>query len=166
MLGVVKAYGTRVGEVPSSRNQDGIAECIREKGNEYGTSTGRPRRIGWFDGVAVSYSRMVSGLTGLAVTLLDVLSGLETVKICTAYELRGKIIHTIHASIMDFEDCKPLYEELPGWMEDISQAKSFSDLPANAQNYIERIEKITGGPVVMISVGPDQTQTIMRKNIF
>lgn len=167
VLGVVKAYGTRVGEGAFvTEIKDGIAECIREKGNEYGTSTGRPRRIGWFDGVAVSYSRMVSGLTGLAVTLLDVLSGLETVKICTAYELRGKIIHTIPASIKDFEDCKPLYEELPGWMEDISQAKSFSDLPANAQNYIERIEKITGVPVVMISVGPDQTQTIMRKNIF
>lgn len=167
VVGVVKAYSTRVGSGAfPTEFEDGTADYIRKTGNEYGTSTGRPRRIGWFDGVIVNYSRIINGLTGLAVTLLDVLTGLKTVKICTGYELDGKIIHTVPAAIKDFERCRPVYEELPGWTEDISKVKSFSELPVNAQKYLQRIEEITKVPVIVFSVGPDQKQTVVRRNIF
>ncbi|HHZ11718.1 MAG TPA: adenylosuccinate synthase [Acholeplasmataceae bacterium] len=167
VLGVVKAYSTRVGEGPFPTEIEGeTADYIRKVGNEYGTSTGRPRRIGWFDAVLVNYSRMVNGLSGLAVTLLDVLGGLDTIKICTGYELNGRIIRTVPASVKDFENCRPVFEELPGWKEDISGCKSFSELPENAKRYLARIEEITGVPVVILSVGPDQKQTIVRREIF
>lgn len=167
IVGVVKAYSTRVGSGPfATEFEDEIAEYIRKTGNEYGTSTGRPRRIGWFDGVIANYSRIVNGLTGLAVTLLDVLTGLKTIKICTAYELNGKIIKSVPASIKDFENCRPIYEELPGWDEDITNVKSYEELPENAKKYLERIEEITQVPVVLFSVGPDREQTVLRKKLF
>ncbi|NLD26925.1 MAG: adenylosuccinate synthase [Acholeplasmataceae bacterium] len=167
VLGVVKAYSTRVGSGTFvTEFEDEIAHYIRETAHEYGTTTRRPRRIGWFDSVVLNYSRMINGLTGIAVTLLDVLSSLKTIKICTAYELDGKIIRNIPAAITDYDRCLPVYEELPGWDEDISQVRSFEELPINAQNYLKRIEILTGVPIVMFSVGPDKTQTIIRKEIF
>ncbi len=167
VVGVVKAYSTRVGSGAFvTEFEDEVAEYIRKTGNEYGTSTGRPRRIGWFDGVIARYSGMVNGLTGLAVTLLDVLTGLKTIKICTAYELNSKIINTVPASIKDFENCRPVYEELPGWEEDITNVKNYEELPENAKKYLERIEAITQVPVVLFSIGPDREQTVLRKELF
>jgi adenylosuccinate synthase len=167
VVGVVKAYSTRVGSGTFvTEFDDEIAHYIRETGNEYGTTTKRPRRIGWFDAVILNYSRMINGLTATAVTLLDVLSHLKTIKICTAYILDGKIINTVPASINDFNRCLPIYEELPGWDEDITNVQSFDELPLNAQAYINRIEELTKVPVAIFSVGPDKKQTIIRKNIF
>jgi adenylosuccinate synthase len=167
VVGVVKAYSTRVGSGAFvTEFEDEVAEYIRKTGNEYGTSTGRPRRIGLFDGVIARYSGMVNGLTGLAVTLLDVLTGLKTIKICTAYELNSKIINTVPASIKDFENCRPVYEELPGWEEDITNVKNYEELPENAKKYLERIEAITQVPVVLFSIGPDREQTVLRKELF
>jgi adenylosuccinate synthase len=167
IIGVVKAYNTRVGSGAFvTEFEDDISRQIRKVGNEYGTTTKRPRRIGWFDGVIVNYSRMVNGLTGLAVTLLDVLTGLKTIKVCTGYELNGKILNSVPASIKDFESCRPIYEELPGWDQDITQVKNFEELPENAQRYLNRIEEITKVPVIIFSVGPDQKQTVIRKKLF
>lgn len=167
VIGVVKAYSTRVGSGSfPTEFEDEVAKYIRETGNEYGTTTKRPRRIGWFDGVVINYSKMINGLTGISLMLLDVLTGLETLKICSSYKISGKTLHTIPASIRDYEHCVPVYEELPGWKEDISQVKSFDELPENAKNYIRRIETITGLDVQIFSVGPDKTQTIVRKDLF
>lgn len=167
VLGVVKAYSTRVGEgaFPTEMH-DEIGDTLRRIGREYGTVTGRARRIGWFDTVILSHSRRVSGLTALAITLLDVLSSLESIKICVAYELDGNIIHYVPATINEFARCKPIYIELPGWQCDISRVKSWDDLPENTQKYIKTIEELTNVPVVMISVGPDRDQTIILREIF
>lgn len=167
VIGVVKAYSTRVGEgaFPTELHNE-IGDYIREAGNEFGTVTGRPRRIGWFDGVIVSHSRRVGGLTGLSLNLLDVLTGLDTIKICVAYDLDGKEIKYVPATIKEFSRCIPKYIEVPGWKEDISHCKTYSDLPKNAQNYIKLIEEITQVPVVIVSVGPDREQTILLKEIY
>ncbi|MFV0518930.1 MAG: adenylosuccinate synthase [Lachnospirales bacterium] len=166
-LGVTKSYTTRVGSgVFPTEFEDEIAHQIREVGNEYGTSTGRPRRIGWLDTVILSHAKRVSGLTGLSIMLLDVLSGVEKLKICTAYKLNGKEISTIPANIKDYEKCEPIYIEVDGWKEDITKVTSFDELPLNAQNYLKTIEKLTGIPVKVFSVGPDRTQTILLDDIL
>ncbi|MCM1259939.1 MAG: adenylosuccinate synthase [Prevotella sp.] len=167
VIGVAKAYATRVGSGAfPTEFEDDIAKRIRETAHEYGTTTKRPRRIGWLDAVVLKYSTMINGLTGISLMLLDVLSGIETLKVCTAYELNGKKIESVPARISDFEACKPIYETLPGWCEDLSQIKTYEDLPANAKGYIAFIEKITGVPVVMVSVGPDINQTIIRRKVM
>ena len=167
VIGVVKAYSTRVGEGAFPTELHGeIADRIREIGREYGTVTGRPRRIGWFDSVVVSHTRRVSGLTGISVNLLDVLSGLETLKICTAYELDGQVIKYVPSTIKEFERCVPVYEEMPGWQEDITGVTSFEELPVAAQNYLRRIEELIGAQVAIFSVGPDREQTILLKELF
>ena len=167
VIGVVKAYSTRVGEGAFPTELHGeIADRIREIGREYGTVTGRPRRIGWFDSVVVSHTRRVSGLTGISVNLLDVLSGLETLKICTAYELDGQVIKYVPSTIKEFERCTPVYEEMPGWSEDITGVTSFEELPVAAQNYLHRIEELVGAQVAIFSVGPDREQTILMKELF
>ena len=167
VIGVVKAYSTRVGEgaFPSELHCE-IGARIREIGREYGTVTGRPRRIGWFDSVVVSHTRRVSGLTGISVNLLDVLSGLETLKICTAYELDGKVIKYVPSTIREFERCVPVYEEMPGWQEDITGVTSFDELPVAAQNYLRRIEELVGASIAIFSVGPDREQTILMKELL
>lgn len=162
VLGVAKAYCTRVGEGPFPTELfDELAHAIREKGHEYGTVTGRPRRIGWFDGVVARYTAQLAGISNWALMLFDVLSGLDTVKICTHYELDGKIIDTPPSTISRLTRCKPVYIELPGWKEDISGMTSYDQLPENAKNYVKKIEEITGVPVGVISVGPDRSQTIL-----
>ena len=167
VIGVVKAYSTRVGEGAFPTEIEGeIANRFREIGREYGTVTGRPRRIGWFDSVVVSHTRRVSGLTGISVNLLDVLSGLETLKICTAYELDGQVIKYVPSTIKEFERCTPVYEEMPGWQEDITGVTSFEELPVAAQNYLRRIEELIGAKVAIFSVGPDREQTILLKALF
>ena len=167
IVAIIKAYTTRVGEGPFVTELfDEISTTIREKAHEYGATTKRPRRIGWLDGVALRYSTNINGFTSISLMLLDILSGIEKIKICTAYELDGKKIYTIPASLKDYERCIPVYEEFDGWTEDISHVTSFDELPENAKKYIEGIERITKVPVKIFSVGPDKTQTIVREEIY
>lgn len=162
VVGVAKAYCTRVGSGPfPTELHDEIGDGIRERGHEYGTVTGRPRRIGWFDAVVGRYTSELAGITHWAVMLLDVLSGLDTVKICVAYDLDGKQIQSPPSTIASLSRCKPVYIELPGWKEDISGARTFDELPENAKAYVRKLEEVTGTPVGMISVGPDREQTII-----
>lgn len=165
-IGIIKAYTTRVGSGPFPTELfDETGDLIRERGHEYGTVTKRARRTGWFDAVVVNQSRRMSSLTGISLMLLDILSGFETIKICTAYKLNGEIIHSLPSTIKDIEAVEPVYEEMPGWQEDITQVKSFEELPMNCQNYIRRIEKLIHCPIVMFSVGPDRDQTVVLKEI-
>lgn len=167
VLGIVKAYSTRVGDGPfPTEFDDAVAHGIRERGREYGTVTKRPRRIGWFDATIIQHTRRVSGLTGLSIMLLDVLTGVEELKICTGYRLNGEVIEYVPSLINEFASCEPIYETMPGWNEDITAVTSFAQLPLNAQNYLKRIEKLANVPVVMFSVGPDREQTIRLKPIF
>ena len=162
VVGVAKAYCTRVGEGPfPTEFFDSDADGIRERGHEYGTVTGRPRRIGWFDAVVASYTSRLGGIDYWAIMLLDVLSGMEKVYICTAYECDGQLLQAPPSTISRLEKCKPVLEELPGWQEDISTIRDFAKLPENARRYLRRIEQLTGVPVGMVSVGPDREQTIM-----
>ncbi|MCF7924684.1 MAG: adenylosuccinate synthase [Candidatus Izimaplasma sp.] len=163
-IGVTKAYTTRVGAGPLPSEIEGeLAEQIRITGNEFGTTTGRPRRIGWLDTVVLRHTKRVSGLTYLAVTLLDVLTGIDPIKVVTGYELNGKVIDTIPAEINDFSACKPITIETPGWQEDITKVKTFAELPKQAQVYLNLIESIVGVPIGLFSVGPDRNQTILLK---
>jgi adenylosuccinate synthase len=167
VLGVVKAYTTRVGDGPfPSELKDAIGDRIRETGREYGTTTGRPRRIGWLDTVVLRYSCRINGLSHLALTLLDVLTGLETVNICTSYILRGTVIDHIPASLRALTECEPVFEEMPGWEEDLAAIEDFSDFPTAAKNYIGRISELTGVPVAIVSVGPGRRQTKILHGIF
>ena len=163
IVGVVKAYTTRVGAglFPTELTCD-ICNYIRERGHEYGTTTGRPRRCGWLDTVAIRYSVMVNGLTDLAMTLLDVLSGLDTIKICRAYMCDGEETTELPGDWEAVTKCIPIYDELPGWQEEISSVKSFDELPANAQAYIRRVEELTGVQAQIISVGAERNDTIAR----
>ena len=163
VLGITKSYATRVGEgvFPTEIFSD-ISNTIRETAHEYGTTTGRARRIGWLDTVVLKHGKRISGITDLAITLLDVLTGFEKLKICTSYMLDGKEIDYIPSTIEELNKCKPVYIELDGWYEDISNVKSFNNLPKNAKNYIHKIEEITGINVSIISVGPDRKQTIEK----
>lgn len=162
VVGVAKAYCTRVGAGPfPTELHNEIGDGIRERGHEYGTVTGRPRRIGWFDAVVACYTSELSGITHWALMLLDVLSGLDKIKICVAYELDGKQIQSPPSTIASLSKCKPVYIEMPGWTEDITGVREFEELPANAQAYVRKIEEVTGTKVGMISVGPDRTQTII-----
>lgn len=162
VLGVAKAYCTRVGEGPfPTELHDATADMIRERGHEYGTVTGRPRRIGWFDAVVARYTRRLAGIDYWALMLFDVLSGLDEVKICTAYECDGEILTAPPATIARLARCRPVYETLPGWKEDISGIRDAGRLPAEARAYIRRIEEITGIPVGVVSVGPDREATII-----
>jgi adenylosuccinate synthase len=160
VIGVAKAYTTRVGDGPfPTELNDAIGDYIRETGHEYGTVTGRARRVGWFDSVVVSHARRVSGITGLSLNSLDVLSGLETVKICTGYKFRGEVITHYPASLKMLAECEAVYEELPGWSEDITSAKTLEDLPANTRRYVERVAELTGIPIAIFSVGRNREQT-------
>ena len=167
VVGIVKAYTSRVGSGPFPTellNETG--KFIREKGNEYGTTTKRPRRVGWLDTVVLKYSMMINGITGISLMLLDVLTGIEELKICVGYNVDGKEIHTIPARVNDYEKYKPIYITLPGWKEDITNVKSFDELPENAQNYIKKIEELCGVDVCYFSVGPEASQTVIRRELF
>ncbi|HJE45470.1 adenylosuccinate synthase [Levilactobacillus namurensis] len=167
VVGVCKAYTSRVGDGPfPTELHDEIGDTIRETGHEYGTVTKRPRRIGWFDSVVLRHAKRVSGLTNLSLNCLDVLTGLKTVKLCKAYELNGETIYHYPASLKDLENCHPIYEELPGWDEDITHCQSLEDLPANARNYVKRLEELVGVPVATLSVGPDREQTNILHHIW
>lgn len=167
IIGVAKAYTTRVGDgpFPTELNNE-IGDLIRETGHEYGTVTGRPRRVGWFDSVVVRHARRVSGITGLSLNSLDVLTGLETVKICTAYKRGNEIIEHYPASLDVLNDCEAVYEELPGWSEDITHARSLADLPENTQRFIARVSELTGIPISIFSVGRNREQTNQIRPIY
>jgi len=167
VVGIVKAYTTRVGEGPFPTELfDEIGDAIQVKGAEFGATTGRKRRCGWLDSVLLKNSARLNGLTGLAITKLDVLGELESLKICTAYEYNGEIIHDFPASIKILGACKPVLETLPGWSEDISSVRKIEDLPRNAKNYLRRIEELTEIPINIISVGPGRDETIIVNNPF
>ena len=165
VIGVCKAYTTRVGAGPfPTELNDETGDLIRETAHEYGTVTGRPRRVGWFDSVALRHAKRASGINGLSLNLLDIFSGFDTVKIATAYELDGQEIDYYPASLKELERCKPVYEELPAWQEDITGAKSWDDLPENAQKFLNRISELVDIPLVTVSVGPEREQTIVLRN--
>ncbi len=167
IIGVFKAFQTRVGAGPMPTElNDKIGETIRERGQEYGTVSGRPRRCGWFDAVAARLSTRVNGFDSMAITRLDILDVLPALKICTAYKLDGQTIDYFPASIAALEKCQPVYEELPGWEKPTSDARKFKDLPQNAQRYIHRLEELIGCPANLISVGKRREDTIVRKAIF
>ena len=167
VVGIVKAYTTRVGEGPFVTELfDETGERIRTQGREFGTVTGRARRCGWFDAVIVKYAARVNGITSISFMLLDVLTGYDKIKICTAYKMGDKIINNFPASLEDLAKCEPVYEELDGWNEDLTNIEKFEDLPENAKKYIARIEELIDVNIDLVSVGPNRTQTIIRRNIF
>ena len=166
-LGVFKAYCTRVGSGPMPTElNDATGSFIRDQGHEYGTTTGRPRRCGWFDGVAARFSTHINGFTGAALTRLDVLDTMPRLKICIGYKLDGNSIEHFPASVTALERCQPVYEELPGWQTPTSDIRQFDRLPHEARQYITRLEELISCPISLISVGEGRAQTIILKNIF
>jgi adenylosuccinate synthase len=167
VLGVAKAYTTRVGEGPfPTELNDFQGEILRDKGQEYGTTTGRPRRCGWLDTVILRYAVRINGLTDFAITKLDVLDSFSTIKICVAYRYKGQLLTEFPNNIAILDDCEPEYIELPGWQEDISAASSIEDLPLNARAYVAKIEELTGVKAAIIAVGPKRKQTIVNSPLF
>lgn len=167
VLGIVKAYTTRVGEGPFPTELfDDTGKRIQTEGNEFGTTTGRPRRCGWFDAVIARYAARISGLTSIAVTKLDVLTGLPVLKLCTGYRYKNEIITEFPASLKVLAQCEPIYEEMPGWNEDITTASSYEELPSAARAYLDRISELAEVPVSIIGVGTRRTQTIIREQVW
>jgi adenylosuccinate synthase len=162
-FGIIKAYSTRVGGGPFPTEQaNSTGDYIRERGNEYGTTTRRPRRCGWFDAMAVKYAVDLCGITQIAMTLLDVLSGLDHVQICTGYKYQGQRLDYFRADMDVLAEVEPIYETLPGWRGNISGVRSFGELPREAQQYVKRVETLVGAPIKMVSVGPERTATLIR----
>lgn len=162
-IGIAKAYTTRVGKGPFPTELfDESGDLIRNKGNEFGTTTGRPRRTGWFDAVIVKFAVRTSSLTSIALNKIDTLSDIGTLKICVGYNKNGEFTDEFPPSLEELELCEPVYEEMPGWEGDISSCKSYDELPENAKKYIERIEQLIGCKVSMVGVGPERTQNLMR----
>ncbi len=161
VIGVCKAYTTRVGSGPCVTESEAFSSRLHEMGREFGATTGRKRRCGWLDMVMLRFTTMVNGLTKLAITNLDGLDGLETVQLCTAYEMDGERLTLPPIDAEDWERCTPVFEEMPGWSEDISHARSLEDLPSQARAYLDRISEITETPIGIVSVGPDRQQTMV-----
>ena len=167
ILGIVKAYATRVGAGPFPTELfDDLGQHLARVGAEFGATTGRPRRCGWFDAVALRRSIINSSVSGLCVTKLDVLDGLESIQICVGYQIDGESISGLPVVVDQFAECKPVYEELPGWQESTVGMTKLKDLPANARNYLARIEELAGVPIDIISTGPDREQTIIERHPF
>jgi adenylosuccinate synthase len=160
VVGVMKAYTTRVGEGPfPTELHDDMGEELRKAGNEFGATTGRPRRCGWFDAVSSRYSCMVNGVDKLSITKLDVLDGIEEIKVCTAYEVNGKIVTDMPSDNDEITVAKPIYETMPGWQSPTTEARSFEELPEKAQSYLKRIAELVKSDIGIISVGPNRDQT-------
>jgi len=167
ILGVFKAYCTRVGSGPlPTELEDETGDLIRERGHEYGTTTGRPRRCGWFDAVAARLSTRINGFTGVAITRLDVLETLPRLKMCVGYKLNGQTIEHFPSSVVALSKCQPIYEELPGWQAPISHIRDFEQLPVEARQYVTRLEEFISCPANIISVGPAREQTIHKMPIL
>jgi adenylosuccinate synthase len=165
VAGVVKAYTTRVGEGPMPTElTDGIGNHLQEKGHEFGTTTSRPRRCGWLDLVVVKHACMLSGISKIAITKLDVLNELDTLKICTGYKLNGKTIDFIPSCIDEFKACVPIYKEMKGWKTSIDQPKQMNDLPKEAKNYLKFIQDFLNVPIAVVSTGPERNETFEIKN--
>jgi adenylosuccinate synthase len=168
VLGLVKAYTTRVGGGPfPTELKDATGEWIREKGGEYGATTGRPRRCGWLDAVVVKHAVRLSGMTGLCITKLDVLAGLDKLLLCVGYRLPdGTTLEALPASLERLAQCQPIYEEFAGWKDDLSGIRRYEDLPRVCQVYLERLAELAGAPLILISVGPERESTIMLRKVF
>jgi adenylosuccinate synthase len=167
IIGVFKAYTTRVGRGPMpTEMEERVGEMVRERAREYGTTTGRPRRCGWFDGVAARFSTRINGFTALALTRLDILDTLPCIKICVGYKVNDKVVERFPSSSALLSHCQPLYEELPGWQQSTSEVRNFEALPQPAKDYIKKIEQITSCPVALISVGQRREQTIIVRPIL
>lgn len=166
VIGIYKSYCSRVGAGPfPTELKDEVGDEIRERGKEFGTVTGRPRRCGWFDTVAARFSARINGFSSIALTRLDILDGMPSLKICTGYELDGKVIDEFPAGVQALERCRPILEELPGWTAPTSDVRQRDDLPAEAQRYVDRIEELIGIPVSIIAVGPTREQAIFCRDI-
>ena len=167
VLGIVKAYTTRVGSGPFPTELfDEVGAGLAQRGNEFGSVTGRPRRCGWFDAAALKRSIQINGITGMCITKLDVMDGIEEIKICTGYEFEGKTIDILPFGADAVAKCKPIYETLPGWKESTFGVKEYDALPENAKRYLKRIEEVCGAPVAIISTGPDRDETILLQHPF
>lgn len=167
VLGITKAYTTRVGAGPfPTELQDDVGKHLAKRGNEFGSVTGRPRRCGWLDMVLLRRSTQLNSFSGLCITKLDVLDGLETIRVCTKYRLGDRLIEIFPTDADELAKCEPVYEDFPGWRESTIGAKTFADLPANAQKYLLRIEELAGTPIDMISTGPDRSETIILRHPF
>lgn len=169
ILGITKVYTTRVGAGPFPSELDtnsGVGKHLSTIGMEFGTVTGRPRRCGWFDAALLRRSAQLNGLSGLCLTKLDVLDGLETIKICIGYKVDDRVIDTFPSNADDVVRCEPIYEEMPGWKENTIGTKRFEDLPVNARNYIHRIAELVGCPIAMVSTGPDREETLVLHHPF
>ena len=167
VIGIAKAYITRVGAGPlPTELKDEVGKQIQDIGKEFGATTGRARRCGWFDALIGKYAAMVNGLDTIALTKLDVLSGLEKIKICISYKHKNKIIKDFSSNVEILENCEPIYEEMPGWKEKLDNINKFNDLPENAKKYIKRIEELMEIPVCIVSIGPERNQTLVLKKEF
>jgi adenylosuccinate synthase len=167
VIGVIKAYTTRVGEGPfPTELTDDRGEFLRKTGGEYGVTTGRPRRCGWFDAVIGRYAKRINGVTDFVLTKLDVLSGLDTVPVCVAYDVDGVRHDEMPLSQSDFHHAVPIYQEFPGWWEDISQVRSFAELPANAQAYVLALEEMIGQRISAVGVGPGRDAIVARHDLL
>ena len=167
VVGITKAYTTRVGSGPfPTELLDDLGQKLQHDGEEFGATTGRPRRCGWFDAVVARHAVRLNGLSGLAVTKLDVLTGFKTLRVCTAYELDGKRIEGVPASLSVFNAVRPIYEEFPGWEEPLAKARALDDLPTNARRYLTALEELTATPIFMVSVGARRQDTIILRNAF
>ena len=167
IVGITKAYTTRVGAGPfPTELTDEAGIHLQQKGVEYGSTTGRPRRCGWLDTVILNYARQVNGLTGFVITKLDVLDGLKTLKICTGYEIDGDRLAGFPERLSDLEKCRPIYEELPGWSGTVTACRKMSDLPDNARRYLDRITELTGLSFYIVSVGPGREETILIEEVY
>jgi len=165
IVGIVKAYCTRVGNGPfPTELQDTTGELLRSKGHEYGATTGRPRRCGWFDAVALRYSVMINGIERIAITKLDVLDGFDEIRVCTGYELNGKRLKSFPTDVQTLMAVTPVYESMQGWREPIPAITEYDDLPTNARRYLELLQKLVGVPIRIVSVGPRRDQTIILRN--
>ena len=160
VMGVMKAYTTRVGEGPFTTEDAGLTDTLHEMGREFGATTGRPRRCGWFDAVATRYSAMVNGIDQIAITNVDGLDGVESIRVCAAYRLDGKVIDYPPTDSADLLRCEPVYIEMPGWLKGTEKARKFSDLPVKARNYVKKIAELTGAKLSIVSIGPARAQTI------
>jgi adenylosuccinate synthase len=167
VLGITKAYATRVGSGPfPTELEDEVGEQLRKRGNEFGSVTGRPRRCGWFDAAALKRAAQINGLSGLCVTKLDVLDGLETLRICTGYRINGVVTDVLPYGADNIERCEPILEAHPGWRESTYGVKTWDGLPKNAQVYLKRIEELVGAPIALVSTGPDRQETIVVSHPF
>ncbi|HEY9102997.1 adenylosuccinate synthase [Chitinimonas sp.] len=167
VLGIVKAYTTRVGSGPFPTELfDDVGAGLAKRGNEFGSVTGRPRRCGWFDAAALKRSIQINGVTGLCVTKMDVMDGIDVIKLCTGYRINGEVVDILPVGAEELSGCAPIYEELPGWSESTVGVKRYEDLPVNARDYLKRISEVTGAPIDIISTGPDREETIVLRHPF